>query len=55
MFARPVVPLEERSTDEESQPEVVLVDKVLRVQADGLLVSLEHEIELVSTQDLYRS
>jgi predicted phage baseplate assembly protein len=55
IFSRPVVPVEERR-DPDGAPELALqpVGKVLEVRADGLLVSLDHEVEIVSVQDLYK-
>jgi predicted phage baseplate assembly protein len=53
--SRPVVPVEEESDPEEAASAVLQkVDKVLEIGDDALLVSLEHEIEVVSLKDLYK-
>jgi predicted phage baseplate assembly protein len=55
VLSRRVVPVEEQTVFEEIQPPVLsLVDKVLQVPEDGLLCSLEHEIEIIKIQDMYK-
>lgn len=52
--SRPVAPVEEKALFEDAPPlPLSSVDKVLRVPADGLICSLEHEIEVVSMEDAY--
>jgi predicted phage baseplate assembly protein len=52
---RPVVPVEERELFEDRpEPELVPVNRVLKVPPDGLICSLDHEIETVSVEDMYR-
>ena len=52
--SRPVVPVEEGSyLDEKPDLPLTPVDKVLPIPADGLVCSLEHEIELVSIEIAY--
>jgi predicted phage baseplate assembly protein len=52
---RKVVPVEEkRGYEDRPEPTLTPVEKVLQVPPDGLLVSLEPEIEIVSIQDLYK-
>jgi predicted phage baseplate assembly protein len=54
VLSRPVVPLEEKDIfDDVSPPAMTTVQKVLRIPADGLVCSLEHDIELVSIEDAY--
>jgi predicted phage baseplate assembly protein len=54
VFSRPVVPVEEEAIfDDTPPPPVEAVEKVLRIPDDGLLCSLEHEIEAVSVEDAY--
>jgi predicted phage baseplate assembly protein len=55
VLSRPIVPVEERVLfDDLPEPALSLVNRVLLVPSDGLLCSLEHEIETVSVQDMYR-
>jgi predicted phage baseplate assembly protein len=55
VFSRTVVPLEEKARTEETEDAVLtLVEKVLQIPEDGLLCSLEHEIETVGIQDIYK-
>jgi predicted phage baseplate assembly protein len=52
---RPIVPVEERVLfDDQPEPGLTPVARVLLVPPDGLLCSLEHEIETVSVQDMYK-
>ena len=52
---RPVVPVQEKSIFEDTPlPPLTPVDKILRVGDDGLICSLDHEIEIVNIQDLYK-
>jgi predicted phage baseplate assembly protein len=52
--SRLVVPLiEKRAYDDAEAPALTPVEKVLLVPDDGLLCSLEHEIELVSVEEIY--
>jgi len=54
VLTRPIVPVEEGSMFEDEQPkEFTIVEKVLRIPEDGLICSLEHEIEIVDTQEMY--
>ena len=53
--SRPVVPVEERrSFEDRPAPVLTPVDKVLLVPEDGLICSLDHEIEIISVQDMYK-
>jgi hypothetical protein len=55
VLSRPVIPIEEKNLfDETPSPELSKVDNVLMVADDGLLCSLEHEIEIVNIQDIYK-
>jgi predicted phage baseplate assembly protein len=55
VLSRPIVPVEERVLfDDRPEPVLNPVNRVLLVHPDGLLCSLEHEIETVSVQDMYR-
>lgn len=55
IFSRPVVPLEEKVVFEEAAAvELTPVDKVLQLPDDALLCSLEHEIETVTIQEIYK-
>jgi predicted phage baseplate assembly protein len=55
VLSRPIVPVEERVLfDDLPKPALNPVNRVLLVPSDGLLCSLEHEIETVSVQDMYR-
>jgi predicted phage baseplate assembly protein len=52
---REIVPVEEkRGYEDRPEPALTPVDKVLRVPQDGLVVSLEPEISMVTVQDLYK-
>jgi predicted phage baseplate assembly protein len=52
---RSIVPVEERVLfDDQPEPGLTPVTRVLLVPPDGLLCSLEHEIETVSVQDMYK-
>lgn len=54
LFSRPVVPLEEKNNfDDGPAPALTAVQKVLRIPTDGLVCSLQHEIELVNVEDAY--
>lgn len=54
VLSRPVIPVEEDSFFEDDEPkDLTVIDKVLRLPDDGLLCSLEHEIEIVDMQDMY--
>jgi len=54
VLTRPIVPVEEGSMFEDEQPkEFAIVEKVLRIPDDGLICSLEHEIEIVDAQEMY--
>jgi predicted phage baseplate assembly protein len=54
LFSRPVVPVEEKKYfDDEPVPALKPVKKVLNLPEDGLLCSLQHQIELVSVEDAY--
>ena len=54
LFSRPVVPVEEQSIfDDLPSLALTAVQKVLRIPNDGLVCSLQHEIELVSVEDAY--
>lgn len=53
--SRRVIPVEEKlGLESEREPELVKVDKVLVIPEDGLVCSLEHEIETVNIQSLYK-
>jgi len=53
--SRKVVPVEEKSIfDDTPVPELTRVNNVLMVPEDGLLCSLDHEIEIVNMQDIYK-
>ncbi len=52
---RRVMPVEENPAfDTVQNPELSKLDKVLIIPDDGLICSLEHEIEIVNIQDLYQ-
>jgi hypothetical protein len=52
---RSVIPVEETwMYDEAPKPELFKVENVLMVPDDGLLCSLDHEVEIVNIQDLYK-
>lgn len=52
--SRVVVPVEERSIFEDSEPAPLTpVEKVLRVPPDGLICSLNHQIEITSIESAY--
>lgn len=54
LFSRSVVPIEEKNIfDDESPVALTAVQKVVRIPSDGLICSLQHEIELVSVEDAY--
>ena len=54
VFSRPVVPVEEKNNfDDGPALALAAVQKVLRIPNDGLVCSLQHEIELVSVEDAY--
>jgi len=54
VLSRPVIPIEEGSMfDDEPEKPLVPVEKVLRVPDDGLICSLEHEVETISVQEMY--
>jgi hypothetical protein len=56
VLSRPVVPVEEgKSLEDRPTPELTPVDKVLLVPDDGLICSLEHEIEIISVEDMYKT
>jgi predicted phage baseplate assembly protein len=53
--SRPVVPVEEKNSYEDRPaPALTPVDRVLQVPDDGLICSLDHEIEIISIQDMYK-
>jgi predicted phage baseplate assembly protein len=53
--SRPVIPAEEESMfDDVPDVEWTPVEKVLQVPKDGLICSLDHEIETLSVQDMYQ-
>lgn len=55
VFSRKVVPAEEKSIFEDAPvPELSKVENVLIIPDDGLLCSLDHEIEIVNMQDIYK-
>jgi hypothetical protein len=55
LCSRPVVPLDEKAAaDEVVPPELTPVDKVLQIPDDTLLCSLDHEIQILSVEDLYQ-
>ena len=55
VLSRAIVPVEEGSIFANEEPkEFVGVEKVLRIPDDGLLCSLEHEIEIVDMQEMYK-
>jgi len=52
---RRVMPVEENPAfDAVQKPELSKLDKVLIIPDDGLICSLDHEIEIVTIQDLYQ-
>ena len=52
ILARPVVPVEEKSLFEETiQVPLTPVDKMLKVPVDGLLCSLDHQIDILGIQE----
>jgi len=54
VLSRPVIPTEENSMfDDELSTPLTPVPKVLQVPEDGLICSLEHEIETLSIQEMY--
>ncbi|MCP4142897.1 MAG: putative baseplate assembly protein [Chloroflexi bacterium] len=53
VLTRPILPVEEGSLFDDEPKELSLVEKVLRIPDDGLLCSLEHEIEIVDTESMY--
>jgi len=54
VFYREVVPIEERSIfEEDDTPPLKPVDKILRLPVDGLICSLEHEIETTTMETAY--
>ena len=52
--SRPVTPVEESATSAESNLPAQPIDQVLQVPDDTLLCSLNHQIEVMSVQDLYQ-
>ena len=52
VLSRPVVPMEENSIFDDSPEELSVVDRVLRIPEDGLLCSLDHEIEIVEFSEM---
>ncbi|MCE1255342.1 MAG: putative baseplate assembly protein [Anaerolineae bacterium] len=55
LSSRPVLPVEEkRLFDDRPEVELTAVDKVLLVPEDGLICSLDHQIEIVTVQDMYK-
>ncbi len=55
VLSRSVVPVEEGSLfDDEEPEEFITVEKVLQIPNDGLLCSLEHEIEIINQQEMYQ-
>jgi len=54
VLSRVVLPVEEGSLFDDDEPkELRLIEKVLRVPDDGLICSLEHEVEIVDMQTMY--
>lgn len=54
VLSRPVVPMEEKNIFEDESPlELTVAEKVVRIPNDGLVCSLQHEIELVTIEDAY--
>jgi predicted phage baseplate assembly protein len=54
VLTRVVVPVEEGTMfDDEEPKQYTVVEKVLRIPDDGLLCSLDHEIEIVSSENMY--
>jgi predicted phage baseplate assembly protein len=54
VLSRPVVPVEEDSMfDDDQSEQFSVVEKILQIPDDGLLCSLEHEVEIVSMQEMY--
>ena len=55
VLSRAVVPVEEDSIFEDDEPkELISIEKVLRLPADGLVCSLTHEIEIVDIEEMYK-
>jgi len=53
--SRPVIPTEEDSMfDDHPVADLTPVEKVLQIPKDGLICSLDHEIETLSVQDMYQ-
>ena len=54
VFARPVVPVEEQSIFDDVPPApLTKIEKVLPISDDGLVCSLDHEIEVISAEAAY--
>jgi hypothetical protein len=54
VLSRPIVPVEEGSMfDDEPSVPLTTVEKVLQIPEDGLICSLEHEIETITVQEMY--
>jgi hypothetical protein len=51
---RAVVPLEEKAVQMRSYLLSCPVDKVLQIPDDTLLCSLDHEVQILSVEDLYK-
>ena len=55
IFSRTIVPLEEKMIFEDSAPAALTaVERVLQIADDTLICSLEHEVEAVTVQDIYK-
>ena len=52
VLSRPVVPVEENSIFDDEPEELSVVERVLRIPEDGLLCSLDHEIEIVEFSEM---
>jgi predicted phage baseplate assembly protein len=54
VLSRPVVPMEESAMfDEEPTAPLTTVEKVLQIPEDGLICSLDHEVETITIQEMY--
>jgi len=52
ILSRPVVPVEENSIFDDEPEELSVVERVLRLPEDGLICSLEHQIELIEYSEM---
>ena len=56
VLSRPVIPVEEGSMfDDGHSAPLTPVEKILQIPDDGLLCSLEHEVEIANIQDMYEN